>query len=139
MAVKYTDEQLLVIKAIAEMSERFADQILHIMQNHGLDKIPGTEMTIDIDPSMSQVMKQIEFGRSLFYDTNDSGYFKLTRGKDETGYALNGRCSYEYEVLFAPVEVTERIRKVLNGKVELYPAGEYGNPDCGPAPVDSGV
>lgn len=136
MAIQYSDEQLIIIKGLMEICELFADQILHIMQNHGLDKVNGTCVKIEVDPAYSLVTKQLEFGRSL---EADSGYIKLTRGLEEATYGATGKNSAEYEILFAPPEVAERIRKVLKRTANVPATSLLDDTDRSLPDVDRGV
>ena len=133
MAIKYTDDQLLTIKSMMEICGRFADHILHIMQNHGLDKVKGTCVKMEIDPDFKYVAKQLEFGKNI---ESDSGYIKLTRGLEEETYGATGKNSHEYEVLFAPPEVAERISRILKNPKPVPPFDIWIGDDRNDPPLD---
>ena len=134
--MKYSDDQLIVIKQMTELAENFTDQLLRIMENHGLDKVTGCRMKIDVNPAMDLVTKMIEFGDGIY---SPSGYIRLTKGKEETRYAPTGKNSAEYECLFAEPEVAKRISQVLHNAKPLPPDGLWiGRNDDRPA-VDCGV
>ena len=133
MAVKYTDDQLVVIKRLMEICGSFADQILHIMQNHGLCEVKGTKVKIEVDPEYSTIAKMIEFGDSI---ESDSGRIKLTKGLEENKYGAVGKNSAEYEILFAPPEVAERIREVLKRAKPICPDGLWIGDDRNDPPLD---
>ena len=136
MAVKYTDDQLATIKSLMEICENFADQVWHIMQNHGLDKVDGTVLKIEVNPAYELITKEIQFGQNL---ESDSGTVKLTKGMKENRYAPTGKNSAEYECLFAEPEVAKRISQVLHNAKPLPPDGLWiGRNDDRPA-VDCGV
>ena len=133
MAVKYTDDQLVVIKRLMEICGSFADQILHIMQNHDLCKVKGTKVKIEVDPAYPTIVKMIEFGSVI---EADSGHIKLTKGLNEDEYGAIGKNSAEYEILFAQPEVAERIREVLKKAKPVYPDGLWVGDDRSLPPLD---
>ena len=133
MAIQYTDDQLRTIKSLMEMCENFADQILHIMQNHGLDKVKGTKVLIDVEPQYHYVARTLEFG---VMGDPDTGFVKLCKGLEDNRYVPTGKNSAEYECLFADEKTAERIRQVLQGK-PLPPDGLWiSSGDDGPAVDD---
>ena len=133
MAVKYTDDQLVVIKRLMEICGSFADQILHIMQNHDLCKVKGTKVKIEVDPAYPTIVKMIEFGDGI---EAESGHIKMTKGMEEKEYGAIGKNSAEYEILFAPPEVAERIREVLKRAHPICPDGMWIGDDRNLPPLD---
>ena len=133
MAVKLTDEQLVTVKSMMEICEIFADHILHIMQNHGLDKVDGSVVKIEVNPAYSLITKELQFGREL---SADSGFIKLTRGLEEKKYGATGKNSPEYECLFAEPEIAERIRNVLKNTKPVLPRDIWIGDDSNNPPLD---
>ena len=133
MAVKYTDDQLIAIKGLMEICGNFADQILHILQNHNLD----TEMKITVNPDYSQITRMIEFGEE--YGRKGCGYIKLVKGLEDNEYTTVGRNSHEYECLFAGAENLERVSRILQKEKGFVPDDLPFCDDSNPVPVDCGV
>ena len=132
--VRFTDEQFAVIKSMVKLAETVADQILHIMQNHGLDRVEGCRLMIDVDPSSDLLTREIVFGSSV---DKEAGQIELTRGKDEKQYAPCGSNSPEYEVLFATPEVAERMRRLFAAKVPVCSGGLWFGDNGNDPPMDS--
>ena len=135
MGVRLTDEQLLTVKMMAQYMENFADHLYHIMQNHGLDKINGFKVEIKVDPAFDYITKTIDIGSGIY---NDSGYVRLTRGKEEKRYAPTGKNSAEYEWLFADETVRSRMEKILDREKPLPADGLWVGDDRNDPPVDCG-
>ena len=133
MAVKYTDDQLATIKSLMEICENFADQVWHIMQNHGLDKVDGTVLKIEVNPAYELITKEIQFGQNL---ESDSGTVKMTKGMKENRYAPTGKNSAEYECLFATPEVAERISRILKNPKPVPPFDIWIGDDRNNPPLD---
>jgi len=134
MAIKLTDDQLVIVKGMAEYMGNVADQLLHIMENHGLDKIKGFQVTIEVDPQFDFVAKQIKIGSKW---NSDSGFVTLTKGKGENRYAPTGKNSPEYEILFADQETRVRMEKVLHREKPLPPDGLWVGDSRYDPPMDS--
>lgn len=135
MSIALTEHQLMVVKQMVEYGEAFSKQILHIMQNHGLDKINGFEFAVRVDPKWHFMRETIHVGG--FY-TDDSGAISLSRGENEIDFTPYGKNSPEYELLFANEAVRGRMEKIVRGEKPLPPDGLWiGNhPDADP--LDSG-
>ena len=63
MAVKLTNEQLTKVKELVEVAEAMSEQLFHIMENHGLTKIPGVGISISVEPGLRFTTKNIAFGK----------------------------------------------------------------------------
>ena len=94
--VKLTDEQLGIVKGIALFAEAFCNQVYHIMQNHGLDKVNGCCVRVNVDPSLDMTGRHITIG----FPGSDFGNCYISRGRNEDNYSLFGRNSCTYEELF---------------------------------------
>ena len=135
MNLKLSDHQLKVVKTAAEMCEHFADQLLHIMKNHGLDKVEGMEFEIRVNPSMDFATEVINIGEDI---QSDAGHMMLVKGKKNEKFSPCGANSAEYELLFADETIRERFRNIVKGEKPLPPDGLWiGDPRNDP-PVDSG-
>lgn len=133
MAVKLTDEQLKIVKMMIRWSESFANNMLHIMENHGLDKIDGCHFDIQIVPQYEYLTCKIDVGERR----SDFGEVSVSRGKNDAYYNYLGSHSAEYEILSDGETVRTRKPEVSNGEKPLPPDGLWiGDPrnDC---PVDS--
>lgn len=135
MAIMLSDEQLGVVKQMLDYSMNFADQIYHIMENHGLTEMYGAELTIEVNPRYTGATKVVNFGRDIDYDC---GHVELTRGKEEKRYVPTGKNSPEYEYLFADPAIKERLRKIVDGEKPLPPDGLWIGDSRNDPPVDCG-
>ena len=134
MAITLTDQQLTVTKGLAEFAERMADQMLHIMENHGLDKIEGFKIQVNVDPHKIFTTNEVIIGNDPM---SESGYVNLARGKQFNGYQPLGKNSPEYELLFASEEVRERMQRFLDSaKHPLPPDGLWIGDDRNNPPLD---
>ena len=134
MAIKLTDQQLTVTKGLAEFAERMADQMLHIMENHGLDKIEGFRIQVTVDPKRMLTTNEVVIGTDVGCD---AGCVNLARGKQFYGYEPLGKNSPEYELLFADEEIRERMQRFLDSaKHPLPPDGLWIGDDRNNPPVD---
>lgn len=118
--LKLTIEQYDAIKSIAKFAENFADEVLKVLQNTGMDKIPGCRLRIDIDPEYDYITKKIIFGESR--DESEVRKFELVCGLEDEKYEL-ATDSKEYEILFANEATKARIRTILNTEKPLPPDG----------------
>ena len=100
--VKLTDEQLEILKGIVMFTEAYCNQVYHIMQNHGLDKIDGCGIRVTVDPSYEMTNRNILLGNP----DSDFGYCNISRGKYENEYTLYGRNSCTFEELFGRHRIT---------------------------------
>lgn len=120
MAVKFTSEQLKVIKQMVIFSENFADQIWKIMTDHQLDKVEGCSLRISVDPQYNLARNSVIFGTK----DKDAGHVTLVKGDlDNENYKVIGHISLEYEILFADKELRERILDNLKDEPPLPPDG----------------
>ena len=126
--VEFTGEQMEVVKGLVNACENFADQMFHVMQNHGLNKVNGCKLTIDIDPSLEFCTKTIEFGK----ENSNAGYIQLSKAFKGGFYQPFGLNSHEYEEMFDVVRVAkeqlereEQIRSGKHEKKELPPDGMW--------------
>ena len=134
MGVKLTDEQLEVVKKMTEFAEATANQIYHIMKNHGLDKVKGCRININVTPEYDMTTMNIVVGSPESIDS--FGYIDLARGKDEEKYAPIGKNSAEYELLFANEAIRSRMEKILHREKPLPPDGLWVGDHCNSDPVD---
>ena len=132
--IKYTDEQLKILAGMIDQAKVFTDHLNHIMVNHGLDRVEGAGLLIEIDPKYDHSRCRIEFGK----DESDAGYIELLRGKNEDEYEPYGTNSPEYEYLFAKPSLKERMRKIIADKRPLPPDGLWVGDSRNDPPVDSG-
>lgn len=136
MAVKLTESQMTTLKSMVEIAERFSDQFLHIMRNSGMDRIPGCQLTIQIDPVFTFTTEMITFGKK----GSEAGYIALTKGVyDEPFTATGSGNSAEYELLFADDSIRERMAEVLRKEKPLPPDGLWVGKFDDPSLMDSGV
>ena len=130
MGVKLTEHQLQTLKHTVRMSEAFANSLLHIMQNHGLDKVDGCDITIQVNPNYESICREISIGN---FDT-DFGFAQFIRGKNDAEYHLwTGRHSGEYERVFAEEAIQAGIDPFPKAEKPLPPDGLWiGDPrnDC---------
>ena len=135
MEVKLSAEQMNVLKKMMEFSGNFADQLLHIMQNHGLDKLNGCRMSILVDPAWVYSTKSVTFGYSI---ETDAGMVTLTRGKNDNEYLPIGKNSAEYEILFANKAVREALQELKSREKPFPPDGLWVGDSRNDPPMDSG-
>ena len=136
MAVKLTNEQLTKVKELVEVAEAMSEQLFHIMENHGLTKIPGVGISISVEPGLRFTTKNIAFGKR----GSDAGYVSLAKGKYEDEFAAYGNeNSTEYEILFAKKELRERMLQYISKEKPLPPDGLWIGDDRNAAPLDCGV
>ena len=125
MSVKLTEHQMMIVKGMTDIAKATANQLLHIMENHGLDKVEGFQFAIEVCPQYPLIAKNIMIGSFLNMEENkDAGYCHLVAGKDSYEYSPISKNSPEYEWLFAHPSVKERMRKILD-------AGTHPLPDDG--------
>ena len=130
MAVKLTYEQMKVVDDMAKIMGNFADQLYHIIENHGLDQVKDFMVRLEVNPALDYMTRRIDIGISV---NSDAGYVTLAKGKDEAKYVPTGRNSPEYEYLFADPAVKDRMREIVSGKKPLPPDGLWiGNPNNDP-------
>lgn len=133
--LKLSGKQYEAIKSLTAMTERFADEVLKFMQRTGLDKIPGCDLSVEVDPAYECITKKIEFGKDN--DESEVGKFEMVRGLEDEKYELDTD-SKEYEILFADEATKERIRTILNTEKPLPPNGLWLSAYDDPASVDGG-
>ena len=132
MGIKLSDDQLKIVKGMTEFAEAFANSMLHIMENHGLDKIDGCRLMVIVDPKREFTARDIVVGESI---GKDFGQICLTRGKGDEKYEPLGKNSAEYELLFADEAVRSRMEKVLHREKPLPPDGLWVGDPRNDAPV----
>lgn len=134
MGTKLNEHQMMILKGMVEFAEASANQIYHIMENHGLDKIDGCRLVITVDPTRQYTTMNVELGRN----NTDFGYVYLAKGKRKgDGYVPVGENSHEYELLFADEKIRERMAKVLHREKPLPPDGLWIGDPRNDSPVDS--
>ena len=134
--MKLTQEQQKVVKALIEVAENMADQIYHVMKNHGLDKVNGCALSIMVEPEQLFTTEFVQFGDVA----RDSGIIRLAKGRrfNSEKFTPFGRNSAEFERLFADENLRSRMEANKQGEKPLPPDGLWigGNDyDCH---VDSG-
>lgn len=135
MAIKLTDDQIKIVESMVKLSQNFADQILHIMRNHGLDKVDGCFLNIAVAPELLFVTESVTYG----IDGTDSGKITLTKGRrlENERFVPTGENSPEYEYLFADETVRSRMEKILQREKPLPPDGLWIGDPRNDSPVDS--
>ena len=133
MAVKLTDEQMQIVKGMAKICGNFADQLLHIIRNHGLDKVNGCYIGLDVDPHFHYCTESVVFGKAH----SDAGFVRLAKGEEEDEFTPTGKNSAEYELLFADEAIRSTMAEVLGAEKPLPPDGLWVGDDRNSAPVDS--
>jgi len=111
MSIKLNGDQMVIVQGLMEYAQAFCDQVMHIMKNHGLDKVDGCNLQLYVDPKPSLVQKSITIGEEI---SKDFGRIKMTIGENETKYTPLGTNSAEYELLFADESIKEAMAKALN-------------------------
>jgi hypothetical protein len=132
MKLKLTADQMEVVKGMALFAEASANQIYHIMENHGLDKVIGCRLAITVIPENTFTMRNIVLGSP----DSEFGYIDLARGKADEKYAPIGKNSAEYELLFADEAIRSRMEKILHREKPLPPDGLWVSSDRNSDPVD---
>ena len=133
MGVKLTEHQMEIVKGMERFAEATANQMLHIMQNHGLDKVPGFYLSIDVNPGFQFVTNMITIGQ----DVNlDGGHIQRAKGKYNDEYEPTGVYSPEYALLFANEAVRSRLEKIVHGEKPLPPDGLWVGDHRNSDPVD---
>ena len=141
MRISLTKDQQTTLKSMVDISCRLADQLLYIMRNSGIDKIPGAGIRIDVYPEYDFTTEDIKFG--MF--GKESGYIELAKGVHDEEFKPTGRDnSTEYELLFADEETRKIMQEILRKAKPLPPDGlwvsTYDDPpvmDCGVSVSDS--
>lgn len=135
MALELTDNQIGIVKGIVEYAEAFADQVFHIMQNHGLDKVDGVQLVVEINPKFSLTTKSIDFGADV---DRDSGHIEVTKGRNEKQYVPTGKNSTEYQLLFVPEDLRRRMEAILKGEKPFPPDGLWVGDNRNDSPMGVG-
>ena len=128
----------MIVKGMVDIAKATANQLLHIMQNHGLDKVEGFSFKIKVDPEFDLITKSIEIGNYLNLEENKgAGYCNLVAGKDSYDYSPLSKNSPEYAWLFACPE--DRMRKIMDAGTHPLPNdGLWIGADYNSGSVDSG-
>ena len=129
-----TRDQLNTVKVLTEFCQNFADQVLKIMQNSGLDRIDGMGINVVIRPDLQFTTECISFGCA----SQEAGYFCMSKGYEDEKFTLLGRNSAEYEKLFADPEVLERLQEAEPAEKPLPPDGLWISVYDDPPVLDSG-
>lgn len=136
MGIKMTDGQLTKTKQLVEIAEAMSDQLLRIMENHELTRIPGYQISISICPNNRFTTEMVRFGQV----DSDAGFVALVKGVYDEEFKATGRWnSAEYEFIFADKELRKRIRKYISKEKPLPPDGLWIGDDRNAPPVDCGV
>lgn len=130
MGIALTEHQMMILKHMVRMSEAFANNLYHIMENHGLDKIEGCSINIDVDPKYKSITKKISIGErdSAF------GFAEFIMGVHEDAFKLwDASHSKEYDRLFKDEAIRGGIKVSEESEKPLPPDGLWiGDPryDC---------
>ena len=140
MRERMTREQYKAVADITRYCEHAAENILMLMQHHGLDKVDGMQFSISVDPKFKLSTKAVTIGAASNMETGRiAGYCLLASGEDEEKYAPIGTNSPEYERIFASDELKERMREIRNAEKPLPPDGLWLSAyDDFPAVADRG-
>ena len=138
MGIALTEHQLMIVKGMVQIAENTANQLWHIMENHGLDKVEGFQMDIMVNPKYEMTTMEVNIGHCFNVGIEGTaGGCSLARGKKDAKYTCNGKNSAEYEWLFADEAVKDRMRKVLDaGTHPLPPDGLWIGDNRNDSPVD---
>lgn len=116
--------QYEAVKIITEYCERVADNVLRMMTDHGLDRVNGMQMTINVDPALKYTTCAVAIGcKENMERGRSAGYCMLARGKEENGYVPTGTNSPEYEQLFADDALRARMLACRKDEKPLPPDG----------------
>ena len=132
MAVKLTEQQLLVVKKMVEFAEASASQIYHIMKNHGLDKVEGCYLNLSVDPTRTLKTMNVFVGGD-----DDFGHINLARGEHDDEFTAYGRNTPEYEKLFASEAVRKAMEESAKREKPLPPDGYWVSNDSNTYSVGS--
>ena len=133
MAVTLTEEQIGIVKSMGRICEGIANQLFHIMENHGLDKVEGCHVVIDVCPKYNSVTREISIGE---HET-PFGTICMIRGKSEDEYRIFGQnTSKEYEAVFDREAYAAGRIPVTAGEKPLPPDGLWVGDDRNDPPVD---
>ena len=133
MGIKLTNSQLSSVKELIEVAEAMSNQLLHIMENNGLAKVPGTGITISVEPRLRFTTENISFG----HRGSDAGFVLLAKGRyDDEFEAYGNENSTEYEILFAKKELRERILRYIGKEKPVCPDGLWIGDDRNDPPLD---
>lgn len=136
MAVKLTKHQMMILKKMVEIGEATANQMYHIMENHGLDKVDGFEFAIEIKPQYDSIAKKIIVGSfTNLKEDKDAGFCQLVAPENGDKYELLWKNSPEYELLFADEAVRSAMEKMLHREKPLPPDGLWVGASCNSDPV----
>lgn len=113
MSVKLTGEQMVIVKGLMDYAQAFCNQVQHIMQNHGLDKVDGCRLNLWVDPDDKVISRNITIGMDV---DRDFGRLKMVAGRDDEKYEHLGENSAEYLLLFENTDRKEAMRKALEEK-----------------------
>ena len=134
--VALTEKQMEAIKAIVEFSEIFADQMHQIMVNHGLDKIEGCHIDINVTPEFAFTTRTIHLGRL----NSPFGRLLMQRGVYDAEYVCEeSDSSEEYQRLFANESIRSRERASKQVEKPLPPDGLWISIHDGDPYVDGGM
>ena len=111
--MKLTSEQMVIVKGLMEFAQAFCNQVQHIFENHGLDKIDGCRLHLWVDPDDKIISRNITIGLDR---DKDFGRIKMVAGKDDESYMTLGENSAEYLILFEKTDRKEAMRKALEEK-----------------------
>ena len=135
MRVKLSESQMATLKSMVEISERLADQLVHIMRNSEIDKIPGSYIYIGADPTSDFTTVHIRFG----HPDTEAGKISLAKGKYDERLKPFGINSAEYELLFADEATRAILQEQLAKEKPLPPDGLWISTYDDPPSMDCGV
>lgn len=134
--VALTEKQMKVIKAMVEFSEIFADQMYQIMVNHGLDKIEGCHIDINVTPEFAFTTRTVHVGRQK----SPFGKLLMQRGIYDAEFVCDDtESSEEYQRLFADEDSGSRAEASEPAEKPLPPDGLWISTHDGAPYVDGGM
>ena len=133
MGIALTEHQMMILKHMVRMTEAFGNSLIHIMRNHGLDKIEGCDITLQVSPKYKSLTQKIDVGER---DT-DFGFVSLIRGENREGYELWATCSEEYERLFDDEAIRAGRNPSQKAEKPLPPDGLWVGDSRNDPPVDN--
>ena len=132
MTDKLTEQQLSVIEKLESFAENFADAVYKTMVDHGLNRIPGFRIGVNVDPQYQYITRRVLIG---YYDT-PSGHVTLNKGKGMDKFVVSDTNSAEYEQLFAEQKATEGKEYGGDQQKPFPPDGLWVGTDHNPNSVD---
>ena len=135
MKDKLTEQQLSVIEKLESFAENFADAVYKTMIDHGLDRIEGLRIGVNVDPHYEYITRRVLIG---YYDT-PSGHVTLNKGKGMSSFVVSDTNSEEYERIFNGSEDSEGKEQDGDQQKPVPPDGLWISTHDGDPYVDGGM